>query len=73
MKLDLFALKGNYTHSVAYILKYSLSYRVPDLEFDLFALNVDHARPKFHTNSEIMHRLESLVGELKQKARFSHT
>ena len=41
-----------------------LAYRVPDLQLDLFALNVDHTRPKFHTNGEVMHRLESLVGEL---------
>ena len=31
------------------------SYRVPNLQLDLFALDVDHPRTKLNPNSQVMH------------------
>lgn len=41
---------------------------VPDLEFDLFVVDCDHARTEFDTDGEVMYGLESLVCELEQEA-----
>lgn len=49
------------------------THRVPDLQLDLLAIYVDHARPKLHANSEVVHWLEPLVCELQQQARLAHT
>ena len=49
------------------------SYRVPDLQFDLFSLDVDHSGSELHANGQIVDRLKSLVSELKQEAGFAHT
>jgi len=40
---------------------------IPDLQFDLFAINGNHACTKLHANGQIMHRLEALVRELQQQ------
>lgn len=37
---------------------------IPDLEFNLFAVDRNHACTKLNANSEIVHGLEALVGEL---------
>lgn len=39
-------------------------HRVPYLEFDLLAINVDHSSPKFDSNSQVMYRLKPFVSEL---------
>lgn len=41
---------------------------VPDLQLDLFAINVDHPRAKLDADCQIVHRLEPLVRELQQQA-----
>ena len=43
-------------------------YRVPDLELDLFGVNVDHARSEFYADGEVVHRLKALISELKKQA-----
>lgn len=45
-----------------------LTHRVPYLQFDLLAVDGNKPRAKFNTNSEIMHWLKSLVGELEEHA-----
>jgi len=49
-----------------------LTRRVPDLELDLLGVDGDHAGPELHSNGEVVHGLEALVGELQQKARLAH-
>ena len=44
------------------------AHRVPDLQLDLFSINVDHASSEFHTNSQVMDRLKPLVRELQKQA-----
>ena len=46
--------------------------RVPDLQFDLFPLDVDHAGPELDHNGEVVHRLEPLVCELQEQAGLAH-
>jgi flagellar basal body-associated protein FliL len=43
------------------------TYCIPNLQFNLFVVNVDHPGTKFDTNSQVMNRLESLISELKKK------
>ena len=43
-------------------------HRVPDLQLDLLVADLDHACPKLHTNRQVVHGLEALVGELQQQA-----
>lgn len=49
-----------------------LTSRIPDLQFDLLALDVDHAGPELHPDGEVVDRLEPLVCELKQQAGLAH-
>lgn len=44
------------------------THRIPDLQLDLLAVNVDHAGPKLHTNCQVMDGLEPFVSKLQQKA-----
>lgn len=46
--------------------------RVPDLQFDLFAIDGDHARPKLHSDCQVMDRLEAFIGKLQQQTRLSN-
>jgi len=48
------------------------AYGVPNLELDGTAVDGDHASAEFNTNGEIMHRLEPLVRELQEQARFPY-
>jgi len=50
-----------------------LSGRVPDLEFDLFVGDGDHAGTKLDADCEIVDGLEAFVGELEEEAGFSHS
>lgn len=50
-----------------------LTGRVPNLQFDLFAVYGDHASPEFNTDRQVVHRLESLVRELQKQTRFADT
>lgn len=45
--------------------------RVPDLEFDLFVGDGDHAGAEFDADGEVVDGLESFVGELEEEARFT--
>jgi len=45
---------------------------VPDLQLDLFAVDGDHACSKLHPDGQVVHRLESFVGELEQQAGLAH-
>lgn len=47
------------------------AYRVPNLQLDLFVLNVDHARAELDADCQIMHGLEALVRELQQQTRLA--
>ena len=40
------------------------TYRVPDLQLDLTVIDRDGSRAELDTDRQIVHRLESLVGEL---------
>lgn len=42
--------------------------RVPNLQLYLLPVDVDHAGTELDANSEVMHRLEPLVGELEKQA-----
>ena len=42
---------------------------VPDLELDLFPLNIDHPGPELHSDCEIVDWLEPLVCKLEQETR----
>ena len=37
---------------------------VPNLELDLFAIDINHARSELNTNCQVMHRLKPFVCEL---------
>ncbi len=41
-------------------------YRVPNLQFNLLAINCDHASTEFNANGQVVYGLETLVGELKK-------
>ena len=47
------------------------THRVPDLQLDLLAVDVDHARAKLDADREVVHRLEALVRKLQQQARLA--
>jgi len=47
--------------------------RVPDLELDLFPLDVDHSGAKLDSDGQVMNWLETFVGKLEQQARFTDT
>jgi len=42
------------------------------LQLDLLSLDVDHARAELHADGQVVHRLETLVRELKQQAGLAH-
>lgn len=42
-----------------------LAGRIPDLQFDLFAVDIYHSGPKFYSDCEVVDGLESFVGELQ--------
>ena len=46
--------------------------RVPDLELDLLALDVDHPGAELDPDGEVVHWLEPLVGELEEQAGLAH-
>ena len=46
-------------------LLWPLSYRVPDLKFDLFPFDVDHPCPELYSDGQVMDRLETFVGKLE--------
>ncbi len=54
-------------------MRQASSHRVPDLELDLLAINVDHACAKLHADCQVMHWLEALVCELQQQAGLADT
>ena len=43
-------------------------YCVPDLEFDILAVDVDEFGPKFDSDGDLMFLPEPVVHELQQKA-----
>ncbi len=47
------------------------THRVPYLQLDLLPLDVDHPGAELDTDSEVMDRLEPLVGELQQQTRLA--
>lgn len=46
---------------------------VPDLKFDGFVGNVDHAGAKFYADCEVVDGLEAFVGELEKEAGFAYS
>jgi len=50
-----------------------LARRVPDLEFDLFVVDGDHAGAELDADGEVVYRLESFVCELEEEARLSNS
>lgn len=46
---------------------------IPDLELDLFGVDIDHASSKLNSDRKVMHWLEALVRELEEETRFSNT
>ncbi len=53
-------------HEIGVLPEGLLAGRVPDLELDLFALDVDHPSAKLDADRQIVNGLESLVSKLKQ-------
>ena len=49
------------------------THRVPDLQLDLFPLDVDHPGSELHSDCEIVDWLEPLVCKLEQKTGLSHS
>ena len=49
------------------------THRVPDLQLDLFALDVDHPGAELDTNGEIMNWLKPFISELKQQTRLANS
>lgn len=47
-------------------------YGVPDLEFDLLVVNVDHLRTELDADCGVVVELEFLLKELQQDARLAH-
>ena len=43
------------------------------MQFDLFALDVDHAGAELDADGEVVHGLEPLVSELQQQAGLTHS
>ncbi len=50
-----------------------LAGRVPDLEFDLFVGDGDHACAEFDADGEVVDGLEAFVGELEEEAGFAYS
>ena len=47
-------------------------YRVPDLQFNLLAIHLDHAGAELHTNRQVVRILELLFRELQQQRRLTN-
>lgn len=43
------------------------THRIPNLQLNLLAIDVDHSRAELHANSEVVHGLKALVRELQQQ------
>lgn len=41
------------------------AYRIPNLQLDLLAINVNHASSKLHSNGKVVDGLEALIRELE--------
>jgi hypothetical protein len=52
-------------------IRQNRAYRVPNLQLDHFAVNLDWARSELHSDGEVVLRSEPLVRELKQQTRFA--
>jgi hypothetical protein len=50
-----------------------LAGRIPNLQFDLFAIDRDHAGTEFNADGQVVNGLETFVGELEQQARLADT
>ena len=49
-----------------------LSGRIPDLQlYEFVSLQIDHSGTEFDPNGQIVNRLKTLVGKLKQQTRLS--
>ena len=48
-----------------------LTYGIPNLQFDLLAVNGHHPGAKLDADGQVVHRLEALVGELQQQTRLA--
>lgn len=48
------------------------THRVPNLQLDLFPVDVNHACAKLHADSEVMDGLKALVCELQEQAGLAH-
>jgi len=46
-------------------------YCVPDLEFDVFIVDLEVSSPEFHPDGQVMLLSESFVCELEEEARFT--
>lgn len=62
--LELECWRASSNHEVRWL---KVSRRIPDLQFDLFSIDVDHTCSKLHTYCEVVHGLEPLVGKLKEE------
>ena len=52
--------------------KPTLTDRVPDLQFDLLALDVDHPGAELPPDGQVVDGLEALVRELEEEAGLAH-
>ena len=50
-----------------------IAYGVPDLELDVFIVDLDGAGTEFNTDREVVLLAEAFVRELKEQARFANT
>ena len=50
-----------------------LACSVPDLQLNVFFVDLNRASSELHANCEVMLLAESFVSELQQKTRFSHS
>jgi hypothetical protein len=55
-----------------YIHIHTHTHRVPDLQLYLVVVYVDQAGPELHSDGEVVHGLEALVGELQQQATLAY-
>ncbi len=55
-------------HVISSLTHFAFAHRVPDLQLDLLSLDVDHPGPELDPDGQVMHGLETFVGELKQQA-----
>jgi hypothetical protein len=53
--------------------KHNSTYSIPDLELDLFGINVNGSCSELNTNCEVVLLSESLVSELEEETRLANT